>query len=137
MCPASTNFPTLVRLTQRFQNRAFDLITVSLDVTSGMAAGVRRFLEKEHAAVPDPVMASLTAEGRRTNNYYYTGADTDSFGRALDAAWPGPLPYTVVIAPGGEIVYRHSGELDLDDLRGFLVAKLGPYYDEARIKAVR
>ena len=41
------------------------------------------------------------------------------------------------IAPGGEIVYRHSGELDLAEMKGVLVDKMGRFYDQARIRAVR
>jgi len=134
--PCVHEFPGLVRLSQRFETRNFEMITISLDDPKDRA-GVQRFLEKQHAAVPGPAMDAVTGEGRRTNNYYYTGTDTDAFGRALDSAWPGPLPYTVVVAPGGAVVYRHTGEVDMDELRAFLVEKLGAYYSAARIKAVR
>ena len=47
---------------------------------------------------------------------------------ALDPAAPGPLPYTLVIAPGGKIIYRHSGAVDLDELKTTLINALGAYY---------
>jgi thiol-disulfide isomerase/thioredoxin len=134
--PCVHEFPELVRMSQRFETRPFEMLTISLDDPKENA-GVLRFLKKQRAAVPATIVAAVAKEGRRTNNYYYTGTDTDAFGRALDSAWPGPLPYTVVLAPGGEVIYRHSGELDTAELQSFLVDKLGAYYDAARINAVR
>ena len=134
--PCVEEFPGLVSLARRFSTRPFDLITISLDDPKEKAA-VKRFLEKHHAAVPEPAMPAVTAQGRRTDSYYYTGTDTDGFGRALDPHWQGALPCTLVIAPGGQVLYRHSGALDLTAFRGFLVDTLGLYYDQARIHAVR
>jgi hypothetical protein len=74
------------------------------------------------------VQRSLKVEGRHTNNYLYTGADMDALMKTLDPASPGPVPYTVVIAPGGKIVYRFGGPVDMTDLLGKLVDTLGAYY---------
>jgi hypothetical protein len=49
--------------------------------------------------------------------------------KALDPAAPGPVPHTVVIAPGGKIIYRQTGEIDASKLQSKLVETLGPYYD--------
>ena len=49
-------------------------------------------------------------------------------GRALDPAWPGPLPYTVLIAPGGKIIYRRNGPIDEAELLAKIIEELGPYY---------
>jgi peroxiredoxin len=134
--PCVKEFPGLVLLSRRFDTRAFEMITVSLDDPKERAT-VQRFLDNQHAILPGPQKAAVAAEGRRTNNYFFTGANTDAFGRALDPAWPGPLPYTILVAPGGEIVYRHSGGLSVDELRALVVERLGAYYDAARIKAAR
>jgi hypothetical protein len=48
--------------------------------------------------------------------------------QALDQSWPGPVPYTILIAPGGKIVFRHSGEIDTAKLRAMVIDQLGPYY---------
>ena len=32
------------------------------------------------------------------------------------------------IAPGGKIVYRHSGEIDPDEIKRFLVGRFGRHY---------
>jgi hypothetical protein len=39
-----------------------------------------------------------------------------------------PLPHTIVVAPGGKIVYRHNGPLDIAELRAKLSQELGPSY---------
>ena len=54
--------------------------------------------------------------------------------KALDPEWPGPLPHTVLIAPGGKIIYRHNGPVDSADLLAKIVAVLGPYYTPDTVK---
>ncbi|MFT5030004.1 MAG: thiol-disulfide isomerase/thioredoxin [Candidatus Binatia bacterium] len=125
--PCVEEFPGLVSITRQFGNRDFDLITVSMDDPKDEAK-VKRFLEKQHAALPNKTRRSVEAEGRTTNNYLYTGASADDLIKALDPAWPGPLPHTVVIAPGGKILYRHNGLLDIEELRAKLIETMGPYY---------
>jgi hypothetical protein len=48
--------------------------------------------------------------------------------QALDPAAPGPVPYTILIAPGGKIIYRHANQIDTADLSAKIVEQLGPYY---------
>jgi hypothetical protein len=74
------------------------------------------------------VKRSLKSEERTTNNYLFTGANTEALLKALDPAAPGPVPYTVAIAPGGKIVYRHAGQFDLSEVQAKLIEELGPYY---------
>jgi len=89
---------------------------------------VERFLEKEHAATPVKTEQSVLKEGRRTNNYLYSGTGADALAQALDPKWPGPLPYTVVIAPGGEVLARFSGEVDVTAFQDRLIDILGGFH---------
>ena len=125
--PCVKEFPGLVSLSRRLGNRDFELITISVDEPKDEAKA-KQFLEKQHTAVPNRVQRSLKSEGRRTNNYLYTGASTEHLMQALDPQSPGPVPYTVVIAPGGKIIYRHAGEVNIAELQGRLIDELGPYY---------
>jgi peroxiredoxin len=125
--PCVKEFPGLVSLSRRLSNRDFELITISVDDPKEQAK-VQQFLDKQHVAIPDRVKRSLKTEGRKTNNYLFTGANTEALFKALDPAAPGPVPHTVVIAPGGKIVYRHAGELTLSELQPKLIEELGPYY---------
>jgi len=47
----------------------------------------------------------------------------------LDPEWQGPVPYTLLVAPGGEIIYRHSGEIEPLELRKAIIEKLGRFWD--------
>lgn len=124
--PCVEEFPGLIAIARRLERRDFDLITISLDEPK-LAANVHRFLEKQHAAVPVKTQATVLAEGRKTNNYHYVGAGADALAQALDPQWPGPLPYTVVIAPGGKILARFSGALDVAAFQNQLIEILGGF----------
>jgi peroxiredoxin len=125
--PCVKEFPGLVSISRRLGNRDFELITISVDDPKDEAKA-KQFLQKQHAAVPNRVQRSLKAEGRRTNNYLYTGASTEDLMQTLDPEAPGPVPYTLVIAPGGKIIYRRAGEVNMTELQGKLIDELGLYY---------
>jgi peroxiredoxin len=124
--PCVEEFPGLVKLTRQLGNRDFEVVTISMDDVKQQARALK-FLQDRHAAAPGRLKRSLQREGRSTNNYLYIGG-TDDFTAALDKEWPGPLPHTILVAPGGKIVYRHNGPLDFDQLRDRIFAELGHYY---------
>ncbi|MBI5768050.1 MAG: redoxin domain-containing protein [Verrucomicrobia bacterium] len=125
--PCVAEFPTLVSLARRLQGRDFELITISMDDPKQEAAA-KKFLEQQHAAPPARLRRVLKAEGREATNFLYTEASADALIAALDPSWPGPLPHTVLIAPGGKIVYRHNGVIDHAEVLEKILAQLGPYY---------
>jgi hypothetical protein len=43
----------------------------------------------------------------------------------MSGAWP----HTIIVAPGGKILYRHDGPIDLAEVRSKLIDQLGPYYN--------
>ena len=59
-----------------------------------------RFLEQQHAVPSARLKKLLATEGRGALNYLYTGASSDALVQALDPEWPGPLPHTILVAPG-------------------------------------
>jgi peroxiredoxin len=120
-------FPELITTAQKFSTRNFELITLSLDQPSDLAK-VKTFLETEGAAIPPKLVPTLKAEGRTTNSYIYTGGSHEDLIKALDPEWPGPTPHTVLVAPNGEIVWRHNGEVNGDELRSKVLEHLGRYY---------
>lgn len=125
--PCVAEFPALVSLSRRLGNRDFEFNTISLDDPK-LQPQAKAFLEKQHAAPPGRLKRLLRAEGRTVTNFLYTEASTDALVQALDPEWPGPLPHTVLIAPGGKIVYRHNGPVDPAELLAKILAELGPYY---------
>ena len=125
--PCVAEFPELVSLSRRLGNRDFEFVSLSLDDPK-LEPQVKIFLEKQHAVPPGRLKRLLKAEGRDATNYLYTEASTDALVKALDPEWPGPLPHTVLIAPGGKILYRHNGPVNSTELLARIVDALGPYY---------
>lgn len=125
--PCVAEFPALVSLARRLGNRDFELITISMDDPRQEAAA-KKFLERQHAAPPARLRRVLKAEGRTATNFLYTEAGADALIAALDPEWPGPLPHTVLIAPGGKILYRRNGPIDHDEVLARILDVLGPYY---------
>ncbi len=113
--PCVTEFPGLIRLSRRMGLRNFELITLSTDLPKDRER-VSKFLDAQRAALPAKLRPSLNHEGRRSNNYLYTEASMDALIQALDPQWEGPQPHTVLVAPGGEIVFRHNGMIEEHDL---------------------
>jgi hypothetical protein len=95
-----------------YQRRGFEFILISTDdiAKTDRALGL---LKDKHVAAP---------------NYIFNFDDHDAQAEALDKAWPGPLPHTLVIAPGGKVLYRHTGELDILELKRTIVGYLGRTY---------
>jgi peroxiredoxin len=114
--PCVKEFPDLVDTGRRFQNRPVQVLSISLDPAEKRPA-VAKFLASRHAALPGPAAKSLAAEGFTTNNFHWTGGNPDVMAQAIDPEWSGALPHTVLIAPGGKVLWRHSGELDFVETR--------------------
>ena len=132
--PCVEEFPLLVSLSRQFDRRDFELVTVSMDEPKQEAKALA-FLQKQGAGLTKQVQASVTKEGRKTNHYLYTGTGQDELVAALDAEWPGPLPHTVLVAPGGKIVWRCNGPIDHGTTLAAIVAALKPYYEPPPPKA--
>jgi peroxiredoxin len=121
--PCVAEFPDLVDTYRRFQNRSFDMVTISLDPV-GDEAKVLKFLEKHHAALSDRTKPAVEKEGRATNNYVFAGENPDLLAEAIDAEWTGAQPHTVLLSPKGEILWRHSGQIEVVELRRQIVKAL-------------
>lgn len=125
--PCVEEFPQLVATSRKFGLRDFEFISISID-DPGTIDEVKAFLEKNNAIVPDKLKPSLKAEGRKGNAYVFKGASHDELIKALDPEWPGPIPHTLVVAPGGEVILRHNGSIDGDELRAKVLEYMGRFY---------
>ena len=125
--PCVKEFPDLVSLSRRMGNRDFEMVTISMDDPKEIGSA-KSFLEKQHASPPGRLKRLLKAEGRTAVNFIYTGSSTDDLVKALDPQWPGPLPHTIVVAPGGRVIYRHNGPVDPTELRTKVLDALGAFY---------
>ena len=127
--PCVAEFPELAKFSRRLKRRDFEVITISMDHPKQQAMALK-FLEKQHAGMPTRIMESLKKENRTTNNYLYTQASADALVAALDPEWPGPIPHTVLVAPGGRIIWRHNGEFDPIVLGRKILDELGGFYPQ-------
>ncbi len=125
--PCVKEFPELVATSRKFGLRNFEFISISMDDPENMPE-VKAFLEKHNAIVPGKLKPSLKAEGRKGNAYVFNEASSDALIQALDTEWPGPIPHTLVVAPGGEVIYRHNGIVDGDELRAKILEHMGRFY---------
>lgn len=114
--PCVAEFPALVETYRRFQNRTVDFISISLDPAADKAK-VQKFLKSRQAALSDRTKPSMEKEGRTSNNYIWTGSNPDKLAEAIHPEWTGALPLTVIISPAGEIIWSHSSEIDVVELR--------------------
>jgi thiol-disulfide isomerase/thioredoxin len=125
--PCVKEFPELVATSRKFGLRDFEFISISMDDPKELPA-VKAFLEKHNAVVPDKLKPSLKAEGRKGNAYLFNEASSEALIQALDPEWPGPIPHTLVVAPGGEVIFRHNGEINGDELRAKILEYMGRFY---------
>jgi peroxiredoxin len=110
--PCVAELPEFVTMNRMYRGRPFQLVTISLDDLARRDEALR-VLKENHVSA---------------TNYILSSSDRDKFAEALDQEWPGPVPYTVVIAPGGKVLYRKSGQIDPLELKRAIVRHLGRTY---------
>ncbi len=125
--PCKEEFPELVSISRQFDMRSFDFVTISLDDLDKEEEALA-FLQSHGAGPTDRARKRILADNRETNHYIYTGTSQDDLAAALDQDWPGPIPHSVLVAPGGEIVWRHNGMIDGDDARSQIAEALTRYW---------
>jgi hypothetical protein len=72
-------------------------------------------------------------EGRATNSYLFAGS-ADELAASLDKDMPGPVPHTILVAPGGEIVWRHTGIIDHAEAVNAILDRLNRFYSPTPVK---
>jgi thiol-disulfide isomerase/thioredoxin len=110
--PCKIEFPDLVALHRIYRGREFEVVTVNAD------EAVRR----------ETALAFLKEQQASMRNVAFDKGDPYALVEAVDAKWPGALPHTILVAPGGAIVYRSHGAFDMLTLRKAIVGWLGRYY---------
>ena len=125
--PCVAEFPELVTTARKFGLRDFEFISISTDETKDIAK-VKAFLEKRGAGLSDRLKKSVKEEGRTTNCYVFSGASTDDLMKAIDPQWPGGIPHTILVGANGDILWRHNGAIDGDELRSKVLEHMGAFY---------
>jgi peroxiredoxin len=110
--PCVIEFPDLVTVNRMYRGRGFEVVTVSSDPP-----------EKRDAA-----LAFLKEKQASTKNYVFETGDPYAMIEAVDAEWQGALPHTMLVAPGGKVIYRSQGAFEPLALRKAIVGYVGRYY---------
>jgi peroxiredoxin len=106
-------FPDVEDTFRMYSVRDFDLVTVSANMPDERES-VMRVLQKMHAT---------------TRNLLFDSSDTAALQAAFDPTWESAVPYTVLMAPDGKVLYNKQGSLDILELRRTILANLPSDYE--------
>ena len=112
--PCVTEFPSFITINRMYRNRDFEFISMSADDPEKKDK-VLQFLQKQQAS---------------GTNYLFSIDDKYKLIDAVDSTWKGELPYTILVEPGGKIVYHNDGIIDEAKLKKAIVDDryIGRYY---------
>jgi len=116
--PCIQELPALVDMNRMYRGRNFQLVTITLDDPE-QEKDALKVLQNKHVS---------------STNFISALDSRDRFADLLDKEWQGPLPHTLLIAPGGKLIYRKNGPLDALELRGAIVEYLGRTYASRKDK---
>lgn len=107
--PCRKELPEFETMYRMYGHRAFDLVTVSINYPDEKP-GVLKALVGEHATSTNLIMGST---------------DIYALLAAFDPDWSAAVPYTLLIRPGGEVVYKiQGGNADALKLKRLIIANL-------------
>jgi len=92
--------------------REFELVTVAANMPDEKDS-VMKMLEKMHAT---------------SRNLLFASDDTSALQAAFDPDWQSAVPYTVLLAPDGKVLYKTLGSVDILELRRMILANLPSDY---------
>ena len=106
--PCITEFPELVTINRMYRHRAFEFVSVSANFPDEKK-GVLQFLEKQQAS---------------NRNLLFAATEKYELMEAFDPEWNAALPYTMLIGPGGDVLYKVQGPADALELKRAIVKSL-------------
>jgi peroxiredoxin len=112
--PCVTEFPEFIAINRMYRRRDFEFISVSAD-DPAKKEKVLKFLQQQQAS---------------NTNYLFAVDDKYKLIEAIDPKWQGALPYTLLVEPGGKIVYSKQGPIDPDEIKRLIVDNrlIGRFY---------
>ncbi len=112
--PCIVEFPDLVIIDRMYRGRPFEFITVSADKQAKKAEALS-FLQKQQAS---------------NKNYIFNKDDVYEMIEAVGQNWQGALPFTMLIEPGGKIIYKKQDTIDPLAMKRLIVNSrfIGRYY---------
>jgi len=110
--PSVKQLQEFVTINRMYRKRNFELITISAD-SPNRRSKVLSFLKKQQASC---------------KNYLFNSEDEYQLMAAVDKDLLGGIPYSILIRPGGEVIYRSVGIIKPFELKKNIVGHLGRYY---------
>ena len=112
--PCKTEFPDLIIIDRMYRGRDFEFITISAD--------------KQQRK--DDALKFLKSQQASNKNYIFNDDDVYKLIEAVDPDWRGALPFTILIEPGGKIVYKKQDMIDPHEMKKLIVENkyIGRYY---------
>jgi thiol-disulfide isomerase/thioredoxin len=99
--PCTTEFSDFVTLSRIYKERDFEFISISADDPENKDKALKFLKNKQSSGT----------------NYLFGEDDKYKLIEAIDPLWQGALPYTLLVEPGGKIVYSKQGAIDAEELR--------------------
>jgi len=110
--PCVIEYPDFVTMQRMYGARDFEFVSISTD-------GLKK---------KDKVLDFLKNNNSAVKNYLYTLENKYPLIEAVDKNWSGSLPYTLLVAPGGKVVYAHNGVIDPLEVKKEIMQKIGRFF---------
>ena len=112
--PCLIEFPDFVTINRMYRQRDFEFISICLDDTARTKKALN-FLETRQAS---------------NKNYLFNIDNKYALIEAVDPNWQGALPYTLLVEPGGKIVYAKQNVIDPEKMKTLIVEHplIGRFY---------
>jgi thiol-disulfide isomerase/thioredoxin len=106
--PCVIEFPDLMLIQRMYRQRDFELVTVAAHYPDEREEALK-FLRKQQAS---------------NRNLIFGDTDKHQLIEAFDPEWSGALPFTLLIDPAGEVLYRKEGAIDPLELKRTILREL-------------
>jgi peroxiredoxin len=112
--PCITEFSDFITIDRMYRGRSFEFISISAD----------KQVKKEE------VLSFLKVQQASNKNYIFNKDDVYEMIEAVAPEWQGGLPFTLLVEPGGKIIYKKQDTIDPFEMKKLIVDNkyIGRYY---------
>ena len=112
--PCVTEFPDFIEMNRMYRGRDFEFVSISAD----------------DPAAKEKVLKFLKGKEASNKNYLWSIEDKYKLIEAIDPKWQGALPYTILVEPGGKIVYGKQGAINVSEMKRKIIDNplMGRFY---------
>jgi len=112
--PCVEEYPSFIEMYRMYKSRDFEFVSVSADDPDKYEK-VLKFLKSKNSAV---------------KNYLFGVDNKYKLIEAIDPNWQGALPYTILVEPGGKIIYSKQGAVNVTEMKKLIVdhPMIGRFY---------